>query len=1100
MRKPLNAARIFRHRGRELATIAVVVPLVAATLVSAVPTAQATSSGSPYEVSSVVDINPDPQVIETTLVAQEVTVNIGSGVKRGVDVEDDVEATVWTFNGTIPGPEIRANIGDTVIVNFVNNSPEPAGIHWHGIELNNASDGTPATQNQIPPGDSFLYKFEVPRAGVFWYHPHHEASTNQVFKGMYGPLIVEDPNNQALVDNGTLPAATNTHTMVLSDITVCRADGENGDATYDPALPHVSGADPWGPQPGPSAPDLCEDPIDGHGDKIESPLVAGDVPNIQIGGTSGRVNEGQTVLTNGVNVGHRDGSPAAPGALASGASALDVQPGSGTRFQFINAAAIRYMRLRMTLDDGTQVPLTRIGGEGGLLDHARVEGGVAQGFDWKYGEGEILLGPGNRADVVAAIPDGASGVATIWTQDFERTGQGFTQTPTVPVAHLNVTGAAVSPAYELAIGDPLRAQFPGEEVEELVATSSGFLDPADFGKPGVASDNIRLNNGPLAVDEIVGDHAPPGDYAMVPPQDSARWARVGDVLELQVTNEATASHHPFHPHGFSMQPKQMECDTDGTVETYVYDYNEFVDEIDMPNRMGGTCMLTYRVHIGDPGPQGGTSGSTPRALMDGVTPEGSLGKWVFHCHLFHHAVFGMTSEIIVVPDEGNEKPFVNADDTVTPETMTGTYFDPDDDDVELTASSGTVTDNGDGTWEWTGDSSSEPEYTAAIDWGAPEDHQGIQVEAVELEVIEPDHEDDPTIGVVTGSYQYGDDSDDPGYSIEVTAEPEEVDPVLVFVTATDENGNTDQVAFYVGEEFDPPVVHLDPDQVTEIDESGTVAVTATFEFRSSGDGTAGFDLTVNNVAPGVSIDAGETTELNGEETVVVTAGDDVSLSSQTSDPGSDDLLLEWDFDDGNTTSRLGQVNPPNDDPLPSPTVQQRNVSDEASNTFGEACLYEVTFTATDDDGGAASENVSVIVLGDADMVRGSGYWRSEYRQTKNADFTTAQLQCYLDIVNHASEVFSELQELETFTDAQTILLGPGKPDDDIFDGDLLAAWLNFANGGVALNDMVDTDGDALPDTVFFDLLLQAEQLRADPDRTRHEMLVMKDRLEQVNEQ
>jgi FtsP/CotA-like multicopper oxidase with cupredoxin domain len=101
-----------------------------------------------------------------------------------------------TFNGTVPGPEIRLKVGDTVIVHFENHIGHPTGIHWHGIELNNASDGTPLTQNQVPPGGKFLYKFKVTRPGIYWYHPHHHSSTNQVFKGLYGAIIIRAPTRQ----------------------------------------------------------------------------------------------------------------------------------------------------------------------------------------------------------------------------------------------------------------------------------------------------------------------------------------------------------------------------------------------------------------------------------------------------------------------------------------------------------------------------------------------------------------------------------------------------------------------------------------------------------------------------------------------------------------------------------------------------------------------------------------------------------------------------------------------------------------------------------------------------------------------------------------
>ena len=98
-------------------------------------------------------------------------------------------------------------MGDTVIVHFENHLDHPTGIHWHGIELDNASDGTPLTQNQVPPSGTFLYKFKVTRPGIYWYHPHHHSSTNQVFKGLYGTIIVTDPNEAALQATGVLPPA-----------------------------------------------------------------------------------------------------------------------------------------------------------------------------------------------------------------------------------------------------------------------------------------------------------------------------------------------------------------------------------------------------------------------------------------------------------------------------------------------------------------------------------------------------------------------------------------------------------------------------------------------------------------------------------------------------------------------------------------------------------------------------------------------------------------------------------------------------------------------------------------------------------------------------
>jgi hypothetical protein len=106
------------------------------------------------------------------------------------------------------------------------------------------------------------------------------------------------------------------------------------------------------------------------------------------------------VLTNGVTVGGRAGTPAAPGALAPGAQTHPVLSGQGLRLQIANCATIRYFRLFLTTASGAAVPLVRIGGEGGLLDNAVVEGGTIGTYNTKYAPEEILLPPASRADVV----------------------------------------------------------------------------------------------------------------------------------------------------------------------------------------------------------------------------------------------------------------------------------------------------------------------------------------------------------------------------------------------------------------------------------------------------------------------------------------------------------------------------------------------------------------------------------------------------------------------------------------------------------------------------------------------------------------------------
>ena len=700
-----------------------------------------------------------------------------------------------TYNGTIPGPTLRLNVGETAIVRLVNNLPYATGIHWHGVELANSADGTEVTQsgvrgaplqtlgNGVPAGGTYLYKFNVTRPGIFWYHPHHHNSTNRVFRGLYGMIVVTDPDETTLVGN-TLPEALDTKQLVLSDITVC---------TVPPNLDAYAslGAAEWlsgvTSQPGPTPSDLCELPnaVDDEG---MAPLAyaAGDVPSLMK--MTGRINEGQTVLTNGVNVGGRPGTPSAPGVVVLDATTyrLPVLSGQGLRLQIVNCATTRYFRLRLTDGAGQQVPLVRVGGEGGLLDNAVLEGvdpPVPVGtFDPKYDAGEILLPPSVRADVVVAIPAGLAvgTVLTLWTRDFQRLGSAagegpWAKLPTVPVMHLEVTGdVAVGTEYSIVGGPngvggtPLRAKvgFPGPPVETLppppptdfLLDPTGFMppkpgDPMMFVPPAPISD-IRLSAGTPSINGIPGMalHGPP-PYPNTPHIGSTRYAEKGRLLELTVTN-ASAAHHPFHLHGFSMQPLSL---TRAANPTFTWAYSEFRDSINVP----ASYTLTFRVRLDD------------RVLVDGATLGGFLGRWLFHCHIFFHHHRGMIGELVVTDAVGKERPYVDvggswayapsggtttrkgtfsSPDMSNPVTLAATYGSPG----ALIGPLGTVTVTDPGEWSWTHPAIADGIYYVYV---TATDSLGLQGQAVfRLKIGAPDDgsdNGDPHIHTVDGkSYDF----------------------------------------------------------------------------------------------------------------------------------------------------------------------------------------------------------------------------------------------------------------------------------------------------------------------------------------------------------
>jgi FtsP/CotA-like multicopper oxidase with cupredoxin domain len=170
-----------------------------------VPDAGPPDSGEPLgwadgvKLAEAVDQNPDPDVVEVSLEAKVANVTL----QPGLDV------SMWTYNGLLPGPLIHAKRGDTLIVHFTNHLPEATTIHWHGIRVPAAMDGSEATQSPIAPGGTFDYRFTLPDSGLFWYHPHVDSSA-QVGHGLYGAVLVDEPG-EALGDKVVL---------VLSDLSL----------------------------------------------------------------------------------------------------------------------------------------------------------------------------------------------------------------------------------------------------------------------------------------------------------------------------------------------------------------------------------------------------------------------------------------------------------------------------------------------------------------------------------------------------------------------------------------------------------------------------------------------------------------------------------------------------------------------------------------------------------------------------------------------------------------------------------------------------------------------------------------------------------------
>ena len=117
----------------------------------------------------------------------------------------------WTYNGTVPGPTIKVQPGDHVLVVLDNELPESTAIHFHGIQVPNAMDGVPdVTQPPVKPGEKFTYDFVAQGPAVGMYHSHHHAE-HQVPDGLMGAFIIgEEPVPAGVTVSQEVP-------MVLND-------------------------------------------------------------------------------------------------------------------------------------------------------------------------------------------------------------------------------------------------------------------------------------------------------------------------------------------------------------------------------------------------------------------------------------------------------------------------------------------------------------------------------------------------------------------------------------------------------------------------------------------------------------------------------------------------------------------------------------------------------------------------------------------------------------------------------------------------------------------------------------------------------------------
>jgi len=257
------------------------------------------------------------------------------------------------------------------------------------------------------------------------------------------------------------------------------------------------------------------------------------------------------------------------------------------------------------------------------------------------------------------------------------------------------------------------------------------------------------------------------------------------------------------------------------------------------------------------------------------------------------------------------------------------------------------------------------------------------------------------------------------------------------------------------------------------------------------DGASDIDtttVTVHNVAPTAMIDLTGAVIINGIPTILGQAGQTVNFTGQSQDPGSDDLTLTWNFGDGTSNVVVvSLVNPPNADLDPSPSIQPRDVTNNQMHAFGDACVYTITFTSADDDGGTAAATAKVLIQGTGagGKVHNAAYWKRQYGGQGKIDFDQTTLECYLAIAGYVSAFFNEQRDAATIAAAFDVLtVNNGSSQLKQFDQQLLAALLNFANGAFGVSEL--------------STIASAEAVRLNPASTAAQILDKRKALQKLN--
>ncbi|MFI6623136.1 multicopper oxidase family protein [Streptomyces sp. NPDC050528] len=429
---------------------------------------------------------------QVTLTAAPAMIDLGAGVMP----------KTWAFDGRTPGKEVRLSAGDTLVAELSNQLPNKTttSIHWHGIALRNDMDGVPpAVQTAVRAGSTFTYSFIAPDPGTYFFHPHVGV---QLDRGLYAPLIVEDPKE---------PLSYDDEWVVLLDDWLDGVTGTPDEvfAELKQGMGSMSGMGMGGSSASPSNSD------DGMGSMGGMDMGGSASPSASTSASGGMSKKFMLMGATSPLLGGDAGDVRYPHHLINGRVATDPdvytgKPGKKVRLRIINAGSDTAYRVAL---GGHKLTVTHT--DGFPVQHQEVDA--------------LLVGMGERYDVLVTLDDGvfplvalaegknANGLALL------RTGSGSTPKPAVRPKELD---GMIMTASQLRADDDVRLKSATTDVTHQVKLTGGM-----------GRYNWAINGKP---------------FDMKDPEANPILVQEGQRVRLDFVN-TTTMWHPMHLHGHTYQ-------------------------------------------------------------------------------------------------------------------------------------------------------------------------------------------------------------------------------------------------------------------------------------------------------------------------------------------------------------------------------------------------------------------------------------------------------------------------------------------------------------------------------------------------------------------